>query len=128
MAIAREHQAFEPFSDACLALNPGMLKSHSTYRVNVVNSEGLRVFASYQAGHHALVANLRMKCEGRTAQHAAPAIHTSNGKLGPSSTLAELCRTFRSVNPRSVVEFLQDILDDRAITDRTAIAFFVEAQ
>lgn len=126
LAIAREHQPFEPFSDACTTLNPGMLRAHSTYRINRVNEDGIRVFSSYQAGHHALVANLKMKCEGHTPEHAAPAVHVSNGKLTPESPLAELCKTFRSVNPRNVVEFLQDILNDRAINERTPISFFVE--
>lgn len=128
LAVAREHQAFEPCSESCSTLNPGMLKSHSTQKVNIVNGEGLRVFGSYQAGHRALVDNLIMKCEGRTSNHAAPAVYVNKIKLSPASSLAELCKTFRSVNVRSVVEFLQDVLDDRAITERTAIAFFVEGK
>jgi hypothetical protein len=31
------------------------------------------------------------------------------------------------VNPRNVVEFLQDALDDKAITERTPLKFFEEA-
>lgn len=120
LSIAREHQAFEPFSDACGTLNPGMLRSHSVDRVNRVNAEGLRIFNSYQAGHRALVANLQMKCEGKTSARG------NVGKLCPASSLGELCKTFRSVNIRNVVEFLQDILDDRAINERTPISFFTE--
>lgn len=128
VAIAREHQAFEPCSEACSALNPGMLRSHSVDRVNKVNAEGLRVFDSYKAGHQALVANLKMKCEGHTANHSAPAAYTDNGKIGPSSPLTDLCKTFRSVNIRNVIEFLQDVLEDRAISERTPISFFVEGK
>lgn len=126
MAVAREHQAFEPCSESCATLNPGMLKSHSTDKVNRVNSEGLRLFDSYKAGHQALVANLQMKCEGHTKDHSAPAAYTSNGKLTPASPLMELCKTYRSVNVRNIVEFLQDVLEDKAINERTPISFFVE--
>lgn len=127
MAIAREHQAFEPSSDACLTLNPGLLKSHSVCGVEVVNADGIRIFTSYRGGHHALIANLTMKCEGWTAKHSAPAAYTEKGKLNPNSSLTELCKTFRSVSVRNVVEFLQDVLEDRAITERTPISFFVGA-
>jgi hypothetical protein len=128
ISIAREHQTFEVFSDACRTLNPGMLRAHSITKVNVVNEEGLRVFSSYHAGHQALVANLRMKCEGKTEEHSAPAAYGANGKITPNSSLAELCKTFRSVNIRNVVEFLQDVLDDKAVNERTPISFFVEAK
>lgn len=117
IAICREHQAFEPGSEAFQALNPGLLKPVFGTEKEV-NEEGLRVFTGFQGGYRALVVNLQTKCLGK--------ISTKDGALTPTSTLAELCKTFRSINVRNVVEFLQDSLDDSAINARTPIAFFLQ--
>ncbi len=123
MGIAREHHAFESFSDACRTLNPGMLRSHSNMRIERVNGDGLRVFNNYESGHRALVANIKMKCEGKTS-----ARNICREKIGPSSSLTDLCRSFGgAVSTRNIVDFLQDVLDDRAVNERTPISFFMES-
>lgn len=120
LSIAREHQSFEPSSEAFQTLNPGLLKSHSVDRLNVVNSEGTRIFTSFQGGYRALHANLLAKCSGKTKANG------DKGWLAPDSSLSDLCKTFRYINTRSVVEFLQDVLEDKAITERTPLQFFIE--
>jgi len=120
LAIAREHQSFDPGSEAFQTLNPGLLKSHSIDRLNVVNAEGTRVFTSFQGGYRALLSNLEAKCAGKTKANG------EKGRLSPDSALADLCKTFRYLSVRNIVEFLQDALADRAITDRTPIKFFTE--
>lgn len=120
MSIAREHSALEPSSEAFQTLNPGLLKSHSVDRLNVVNSEGTRIFTSFQGGYRALYANLLAKCSGKTKANG------DKGWLSPASSLADLCKTFRYINTRNVVEFLQDVLEDKAINERTPLEFFIE--
>ena len=120
IAICREHQVLEPSSEAFQTLNPGLLRPIRGVETPAkeVSPEGLRVFTGFQGGYRALVVNLQTKCAGTT--------NANSGKLAPTSTLAELCKTFRSINIRMVVEFLQDALNDSAINARTPIAFFIQ--
>jgi hypothetical protein len=121
IAICKENEALDPNSEAFRLLNPGLLKSHSLDRLDIVTEDGYRVFTSFQGGYRALMSNLIAKCEGHTRANG------DKGRLSPDSSIAELCKTFRGVNPRNVVEFLQDALDDKAITERTPLKFFEEA-
>lgn len=120
IAISREHECFDPASEAFRTLNPGLLKSHSLDRLDPVNEDGVRMFTSFQGGYRALVSNLEAKCAGKTRANG------EKGRLSPTSSIAELCRTFKSANTRNVVNFLQDALDDKAINERTTLEFFNE--
>ena len=119
-AIAHEYDAFNPSSEAFSTLNPMMLRSYSLERLNVVNETGTRVFKSFHAGWRAGVANLEAKCSGKTRATG------DNGQLTPDSTLKDLVKTFRYVQPRKVVEFLQDALEDRAISETCPLRYFLE--
>ncbi|MCU1305166.1 MAG: hypothetical protein JWQ87_5450 [Candidatus Sulfotelmatobacter sp.] len=121
MAIAREHEAFEPGSEAFQTLNPGLLRSYAVDRVDRVNSDGIRLFANFQAGWQVLLNNLQAKCEGHTKARGY------DGLLTPDSSLMDLTKTFRYLNVRRVVEFLKDALDDHAITELTKLSFFIIA-
>lgn len=124
MAIAREHEAFEPGSEAFQTLNPGLLRSYAiggVGRVNTVNSDGVRLFSNFQAGWQVLLNNLQAKCAGRTKAKGY------DGLLTPESSLMDLTKTFRYLNVRKVVAFLQDALSDQAITELTKLSFFTVA-
>jgi len=120
MSIAREHEAFEPGSEAFQTLNPGLLRSFSILRDEKVNTSGVREFANFQAGWQALLNNLQAKCAGRTKASGY------DGLLTPDSTLNDLAKTFGYLNLRRVVEFLQDALSDKAINEHTKLVFFLE--
>ena len=122
MAIAAEHDSFESSSDAFRTLNPGLLRWHSQKRKVEVADDGVRIFSSFQGGYRALIENLQYKCSGKTKANG------KDGYLGPHSSLSELCHTFHSINVRTVSEFLRDALDDKAINERTPLAFFIEEQ
>lgn len=118
IAIARENQSFDPASESLMTLNPGLLKSHSLDRIVPVNENGIRVFSSFQGGYRALMTNLEAKCNGLT--------RANGGKLVPDSPLSDLLKTFKYMNARNIIEFLQDALEDKAITETTPISFFIE--
>lgn len=122
MAIAHAYNALDPSSEACRTLNPGLLRLSIATKQPVfpTNENGVRIYTSFQGGFRALIVNLTAKCLGET--HA----HGEEGRLSPDSPLADLCKTFPFVNVRNVTEFLQDTLDDSAITARTPIAFFLQ--
>lgn len=122
LAIAKENQAFEAGSEALDTLNPGLLRSHSLDRLNPVNTNGTRIFTSFQGGYRALISNLSAKCEGKTRASG------ESGRLSPASSLADLISTFRYTNPREVVYFLQDALGDRAIAESTPLSFFTQGK
>lgn len=118
MALATEHNAFEPGSEAFTTCNPGLLKSHEEGNV-FVTEDGIRIFTSFQGGHRALITNLTTKCSGATKANGDP------GKLSPTSTLSELCKTYQYINVSRVVSFLIEALKDKAITPLTPIGFFL---
>lgn len=119
LAIANQNQCLDPGSEAFATLNPGLLRSYSVDRLNVITAEGTRVFTSFQGGYRALLANLEAKCEGKTRANG------EKGKLGPESPLIDLVKTFRYMQTRRIIEILQDSLEDRAITEKTPLEFFV---
>lgn len=119
LSICREHQAFDPRSDAVLTLNPGLLKINANNpSLQPTTEDKTRIFSSFQGGYRALIVNIQNKCSGHTEAAAG------KGKLTPDSSLAELCKTFKAVNVREVILFLQDVLEDPAINDRTKLDFF----
>lgn len=118
LAISNQNQALDPGSEAFITLNPGLLRSYSVDRLNVITTEGTRVFTSFQGGYRALLANLQAKCEGKTRANG------EKGKLGPESPLIDLAKTFRYVNTRILIEMLQDSLEDKAISETTPLEFF----
>jgi hypothetical protein len=120
LAIAKQNDVLEPGSEAFMTLNPGLLRSYGPERTDVVNEDGVRIFDTLQGGLRALLANLEAKCQGRTKANG------DNGKLCPQSTLMELCKTFRYLQPRKVAEFLQDALNDAAVNERTPLQYFLE--
>ena len=119
LAIASQTRALSPDSEAFATLNPGLLRSYSVDRFNVVTAEGTRVFTSFHAGYRALLANLEAKCKGITKAKGF------ESKLTPQSPLKDLILTFKYISVRSVVEILQDALEDKAINERTPLEFFV---
>ena len=109
LAIAHENEALEVGSEAFQTLNPGLLRSE----------ELVRSYTSFHGGLQALLANLEGKCSGKTR---------ANGfRIGEAASLSDLCRTFKYLQVRKIVEFLQDALDDRAINERTPLSFFLES-
>jgi hypothetical protein len=119
MAIAHENDCFNPGSEAFATLNPGMLRGPSLERLHVFNESGTRVYGSFHAGWRALVGNLEAKCTGKTQAKG------ENGKLKPDSTLADLVRTFRFVQTRKVIEYLNDGLEDKGINELTPLSYFL---
>lgn len=116
LAIAHQNQALEPGSEAFCNLNPGLLRQVEVFET--------RKFESLHAGYRALLANLQTKCSGQPKINGK----TTHPPLGPTSTLTELCKTFRYLQVRKLVEFLQDALDDRAVNERTPLSFFMDIQ
>jgi len=119
LAISHANRVLEPDSEAFQTLNPGLLCSYARDR-DKVNQQGIRVFDTLQGGLRALIANLEAKCEGKTRANG------DHGHLSPKSTLRELCMTFRGVRPRITIEYLQDALSDRAISEKTPLQYFIE--
>lgn len=122
LAIAREYSALDPGSEAFVTLNPGMLRGHSLDRLHIVNENGVRVFKSFHAGYRALIGNLEAKCQGKTRANGLM------GKITPNSSVSDLVKTFRYVQSRKIVEFLQDALDDKALSEMTPVSFFMDGQ
>jgi len=123
IAIAREHEAFEPSSEAFETLNPGLLRwANRIDRINPPpkNKRGTRIFTNFQSGWQALLNNLQAICLGKTKAVGY------NGFVTPDSSIIDLSRPFAPVNIRRVVEFLQEALQDRAITELTKLNFFTE--
>lgn len=116
LAIAHANRVLEPDSEAFQTLNPGLLHAY-TAGTEKINEQGIRVFDTLQGGIRALISNLEAKCEGIT--------RTNRGHLTPTSTLQELCMTFRGVRPRIAVEYLQDALSDKAIGEKTPLQYFI---
>lgn len=121
LAIARESDCLNPGSEAFQTMNPGLLRSHAPGRLDIVNEDGIRVFNHLRDGLRALDANLEAKCSGKTLAHG------EQGRLCPKSTLAELCKTFKYTQTQKVAEYLQDALDNHAISEHTPLSFFLEA-
>lgn len=121
LSIAHEYGALDTSSEAFMTMNPGMLRGHSLDRMNVVNENGVRVYRSFHSGYRSLVGNLEAKCKGKTRANGEA------GKLSPNSSLKDLLKTFRYLQARKIVEYLQDALDDKAITESTPLSFFIEA-
>jgi len=119
LAIARENMVLEPGTEACATLNPGMLRSHSLDRLNVVNDQGTRIFSTFQGGYRALINNLEAKCSGKTRANG------KQGRLSPESTLDDLIRSFRYISTEKIVEFLKEALDDKFIKASTPLQFFL---
>lgn len=119
LAIAHANRVLEPDSEAFQTLNPGLL--YGGPEKESVNEYGIRVFATLQGGLRALISNLEAKCEGRTRADGG------KGHLSPSSTLKELCMTFRGgVRPRILIEYVSDALNDKALSERTPLSYFLE--
>src|SRR5580692_3653498 len=98
MAIAREHEAFEPGSEAFETLNPGLLRSYIFTSGQAVNKAGLRTFPNFQAGWQVLINNLEAKCGGHTKARGY------DGILTPNSSLMDLTKTFKYVNVRRITD------------------------
>jgi hypothetical protein len=120
LAIAAENDCLNPGSEAFVCLNPGMLRSYSLEKLNVVNESGTRVFRKFEDGWRALLANLQVKCSGATRAKG------HSGKLSPDSTLKDLVKSFHFIQTRKIVEHLNDSLEDRAINESTPLRFFLE--
>lgn len=120
LSIAHENDALNPGSEAFATLNPGMIRSHSTERLNPVNENGVRTFQRFEDGLRCLTGNLKAKCSGATKAKGYA------GRLSPDSTLKDLVKTFNYIQVRKVVELLQDSLDDRAVNELTPLRFFLE--
>lgn len=116
LAISHANRVLEPDSEAFQTLNPGLL--HAYANEAQINDQGVRIFDTLQGGLRALIANLEAKCEGKAKSNGNP--------LSPKSTLLELCTTFRGVRPRIAIDYLQDALNDRAISEKTPISYFIE--
>lgn len=126
LAIANQNDALNPGSEAFSTLNPGMLRNYSIERLHPANENGTRIFRTFHAGWCSLTANLEAKCKGQT--RAKGDFHNGHAVLNSDSTIRDLVKTFRFVQPRKVVEFLQDALDDKAISETTPLRFFIEGQ
>lgn len=120
LAVAHENDALNPGSEAFVTLNPGMIRSHSLERLNPVNENGVRTFKRFEDGLRCLTGNLRAKCSGATNAKGYA------GRLSPDSSLKDLVKTFNYIQVRKVVEFLQDALEDKAVTEMTPLRFFLE--
>lgn len=119
LAIARENHSFDPGSEACSTLNPGLLRSHTKDRLDLVNESGTRVFTTFQGGWRALIDNLKAKCSGQTLANG------EKGRLSPESTLRDLVHSFRYVQAGPVVEFLKDALEYKFISETTPLQYFI---
>ena len=120
LAIARQYDILEPGSEAFITMNPGLLRSFSPDRLDVVNENGIRVFGTLQGGLRALISNLESKCEGKTRAQT-----DNGGKINQQSSLNELCKTFPFIKTRKIVEYLRDALDDQALSERTPLQYFL---
>jgi len=116
LAIAYQNRALEPGSEAFKTANPGLLKTYVQRNPSVITEDGTRIFDNFTVGLLALISALKLKCEGEARLDG----------LTPSSSLAELCKTFRYLQVRKVVEYLQDALDDHAVSEKTPLQYFLE--
>lgn len=113
-AIASNTTYRDPASALYQTRNPGALRAFSQKRMQ--DSDKLRVFKTFTGGFNALVADLRIKCEGR-----------SNSGLTVDSTLKELITVYQHPHSMTayVVMFLRKALNDSSISEDTQLAFFL---
>ena len=113
----------DPESEAYHLRNPGMCRAYSFKQLNSVNDQGYRIFTSLIGGYRFLCQDLLWKCSGQTRAKG------DNGRLKPTSTLAELLKAFRFTGfekQMQAVAFLNSALKTDEISTTTELKFFLE--
>lgn len=115
-AISSLNSASEPGSDSYKLRNPGLLKS---FRLGEeMDDDSRRIFKTHVAGYSALVADLLIKCSGK-----------SRSKLRTTSTLSDLLVQGYSQPATStefVICYLNEATASRAFNELTHLSRFTE--
>lgn len=114
LILARINGGLNPDSEAFRLNNPGLLKAFGKHITEAVN--GFRVFASWEAGFHALVHDLGVKCSGK-----------SRTFLKASSPLRDLLALWDIKEPRKVSGYVSRAIGAE-VTPETPLSFFMEVQ
>lgn len=113
----------DPESRSYQLRNPGMCRAYSFKQLNSVDDQGYRVFTSLIGGYRFLNQDLIWKCSGQTRAKG------DDGRLKPTSTLAELLKAFRLngfEKQMQAVTFLNSALKTDEISTMTELKFFIE--
>lgn len=123
--IAFLNDFHNPESLAFQLRNPGLCRAHSFKQLKSVNDQGIRVFTSLIGGYRFLQQDLLWKMSGQTRAKG------DNGKLKPTSSLAELLKAFKlnSIDKQmQAVTFLNLALNTEEITSDTELKYFLEGE
>src|SRR5690348_6514832 len=121
--IAALNDFGNPESVAYQLRNPGLCRAHSFKQLNNVDDQGRRIFSSLIGGYRFLIQDLTWKLEGTSRAKG------ENGKLKPTSTLADLLKAFRlnAVDKQmEAVTFLNLALNTNEVTVTTELKYFLE--
>ena len=125
--IAFLNNFHDPQSRSYQLRNPGLCRAYSFKQLNAVDNEGYRIFTSIIGGVRFLHQDLLWKVSGQTRAKG------ENGKLKPTSTLADLLKAFKLSdlgNLMQAVQFLNSALKtlgtENEITEKTELKFFLE--
>lgn len=120
-AIGYLNDIHNPKSIAYKLRNPGMFHAYSFKHLAQTDEKGRRIFTSLIGGYRFLIQDLTWKCEGNTRAKGEA------GKLKSTSTLVDLLRALRQKpdNIFVLVDFLQQALEDEAISESTQLSYFL---
>jgi hypothetical protein len=115
-AISSLNSASEPGSDSYKLRNPGLLKA---FKLGMeMDDDSRRIFKTHVAGYSALVADLMVKCSGK-----------SRSKLRTTSTLSDLLVKGYSQPATStgfVLCFINEATASKAFNELTHLSRFME--
>lgn len=117
------NDAHNPESRAFQLRNPGMSRVYSFNKLNQSTDDGYRIFTSIIGGLRFLHQDLIWKCGGQTRAKG------EHGKLKPTSTLADLLRSFKLADLSNLIQavaFLNTALQTDEITEKTELQYFLE--
>lgn len=112
-----------PESDSYQLRNPGLCRAHSFKHFGNTDDKQRRIFTSFIGGYRFLVQDLTWKCNGETRAKG------DNGKLKPTSSLAELLKSFNLSGLDKLMQgvtFLNLALNTEEITAETELKYFLE--
>ena len=112
-----------PESSAFQLRNPGLCRAYSFKQLNSVDDQGRRIFSSLIGGYRFLLQDLTWKLSGTSRAKG------ENGRLKPTSTLADLLKSFRLSaldKQMQAVGFLNAALNTDEISIATELHYFLE--
>jgi hypothetical protein len=120
LALAALNRTHIPTSDSFRLKNPLLIKSFALPGKHETDNEGRRCFQSLIAGLKAGLFDLELKASGK-----------SRAGLKPTDTIENLCRVYGRSDRgafNEVANFVAQALDDKSVTPRTELSYFLDGE